>query len=172
MKPNDWQVWSKIGWFKIYNKKHLKSCFCFDQTINKLTLPAVGSFTPKSSPTWDNDIEINQSWKVNEFEVFWGHLSNFQQTREHTLDPQQAFYERKHFIFIFWDTWGMFEGYVGVFLEIKSKLFFTGEMQDWKRKYPRLNCGKFISPFLLMHVSFKKRRTQISYLSFLKWKPS
>ena len=36
---------------------------------------------------------------------------------EHTPDPQVPVYEGNPFIFVFWGTWGMFQGSVGIFLE-------------------------------------------------------
>ena len=36
---------------------------------------------------------------------------------EHTPDPQLPVYEGNLFIFVFWGTWGLFQGPVGIFLE-------------------------------------------------------
>ena len=36
---------------------------------------------------------------------------------EHTPDPQLPVYEGNLFIFVFWGTWGLFQGSIGIFLE-------------------------------------------------------
>ena len=51
-------------------------------------------------------------------------LRHLQRTVDHTPEPQLLFYERNPFIFVFWDTWGMFQGSVGIFLESSKLLGF------------------------------------------------
>ena len=36
---------------------------------------------------------------------------------EATPDPEKCVYEENPFIFVFWGTWGMFQGSLGIFLE-------------------------------------------------------
>ena len=43
---------------------------------------------------------------------------------EHTPDPPLPVYEGNPFIFVFWDTWGMFQGSVGISLDKCLLCFF------------------------------------------------
>ena len=43
--------------------------------------------------------------------------NNSNRPLEHTPDPQPHVYDGNPSIFVFWGTWGMFQGSVGIFLD-------------------------------------------------------
>ena len=47
-------------------------------------------------------------------------LRKLKHTLEHTPDPQLGVYEGNPFIFVCWGTWGMFQGSVGIFLDMQT----------------------------------------------------
>ena len=90
--------------------------------------------------------------------TFWG---NSIRPLEHTPDPQPLVYEGNPFIFVFWGTWSMFQGSVGIFLDTSGNVGKTlteggdFDFTRFDRYLETVMLLKMVAPFYLDERMFR-----------------